>query len=653
MENKSNHINQTNQKNPNTENILAQLKTTKVAISVGTIYVLFMIITLFLLFNHGSLLSQVKTGSSSDNNNNNNISLTIFATITFTLLTLAFMVILLPNFKEIKTLIGQIKPAFNVVIYTIFLILLFRLIPSDTLNKYAFIITPLTLLFGIYLFYQAFKINYISEFNANYERIKTILLFFSLITLMIIYYSVDPGGYIQKNLGYSSLLAILIAIFSFLYLMVVLGLQGKNSSSMKGGSIFSNIDLSHYNLYIWFINTFIIVFFILLGIGIRQYPDGFFSDVGVSTAVIIFTMLIVIIWACILSINYYPDLTNKILDETQMNLFKKSLLVVLGVVISGLTIAWLTYNIQNYMGGTSTFSLFLNIMLVLVILTFIYKIINVKPPPGSSKSNTLVELFKNTLFYIPCLFSETFDYMLKFFVKEYNETSTQQLYFLIFTILLILFYFVFFYLREKILMQGGNLLINDPINTDSFHKIATYEELNGTNDEYKYQYGISCWIYIDSMPPNTNTSYTQYTSLLNYGNKPNILYKAETNTLLIMMDQGKVFNLSNNLTDISNNDLHDENKSKIVYIKENVLLQKWNQIIINYNGGTLDVFINHELVKSIPGIVPYMSLDTLTVGANNGIQGGVCNLLYFKRPLTAPNIYYLYHSVKDKKIPVL
>jgi hypothetical protein len=54
----------------------------------------------------------------------------------------------------------------------------------------------------------------------------------------------------------------------------------------------------------------------------------------------------------------------------------------------------------------------------------------------------------------------------------------------------------------------------------------------------------------------------------------------------------------------------------------------------------------------VDGIVPYMSLDSLEVGSANGIQGGICNLLYFKRPLTSANIHYLYQSGKDKKIPV-
>jgi len=657
--NTNNNNNNTN--NQNTENILVKLKTLPVAISVGTIYVFLILLTLGLLYSNYTSSSSHKnkqTNNNNNGNNTNNISLTIFATISFILLSLAFLIVLLPSLKEIKTLLGQMKNVLFVVLYTIFLILFFRLIPNNTLNKYAYIFTPATLLGVFYFFYNALKTNYINDFNINYERIKMILLFFSLITTLIIYYSVNPGGYVQKNLGYSMLLSILLAVFSFLYLIIVLTLQPK--TQMKGGANF-NFEFTQFNPYIWFVNIVIVVFIILLGLGINNYPGGFLSNIGVSTAVIIFTMLILIIWGCILAVTYYPNVTNKILDNSKIDLFKKSLLLIFGIVISGLIIVWLSYFIQSYTGGqTTTFSLTINIILALVLLTFIYKIINVKQPSDPhQKPNRFLELVKSILFYIPCLFSGFFDYVMQFFVKEYNITKASDFYFILFTILIIVAYIFIMMIRGNFFLQGGKQLINEPINTNSLTNIANYDELNGnnnsnsSNNNFNYQYGISFWLYIDSMPPNNNASYTKYTSLLNYGNKPNILYKADTNTLIITMDSGRVFNLSKKLLYTNTNDqMNDENKNIIVYKKTNFLLQKWNQIIINYNGGTLDIFINSELVKSINGIVPYMSLDNLNVGSANGIQGGVCNLLYFKKPLTATNIYYLYQTVKNKNPPI-
>ena len=109
------------------------------------------------------------------------------------------------------------------------------------------------------------------------------------------------------------------------------------------------------------------------------------------------------------------------------------------------------------------------------------------------------------------------------------------------------------------------------------------------------------------------------------------------------------------LKKVSNNKLFDfdENGNRIIYINNNMLLQKWNNIIINYSGGVLDIFLNGELVKSDIGIVPYYTIDNLTIGENDGIKGGICNVVYFKRALNSANIYYLYNMVKDKQLPVL
>ena len=107
-------------------------------------------------------------------------------------------------------------------------------------------------------------------------------------------------------------------------------------------------------------------------------------------------------------------------------------------------------------------------------------------------------------------------------------------------------------------------------------------------------------------------------------------------------------------TDISGNktDYNDLYTEEVLYEKSDIMLQKWNNMIINYSGGTLDIFLNNDLMKSVNGIVPYMKNDPLTVGSENGLYGGVCNVVYFNKPLDANKMYYLYNTVKDKSPPI-
>ena len=154
------------------------------------------------------------------------------------------------------------------------------------------------------------------------------------------------------------------------------------------------------------------------------------------------------------------------------------------------------------------------------------------------------------------------------------------------------------------------------------------------------------------MPPNTNPSYSKYTSILNYGNKPNISYNSSENKLKVTMEQ-----ISRTITPNSGSstkkEYTDTTTQEIIYEKEGIMLQKWNNIIINYSGGTLDVFLNNELMKSVNGIVPYMKLDSLTCGSENGLMGGICNVIYFKSPITTPQMYYLYNMNASIMIDVI
>ena len=620
-------------------NIFPEIKSKSVLYTVIAI-IIFLIIVLFCL-----LFKVPNPFKSNLNKSQQEIVADIFIILFFTLLIVGLCIILLPNLKEIRNLFQQISSVSCLVIYTIFLILFFTLMPPDTLNTYAYIILPITIAFACLMFYIGFSTNYIEKFNVNYERIKTIIMFFCLITIFIIYYNKDPGGYIQKYFGYSLLLTIIISVFAFLYLVIVLTLPDKiippeiNSKFSNFLDNFSNI--SSYG------SISLLLFIIIITIIISNYPGGFFKDTSTSAACMIILLVICVLWTIILGGTQFPEFTNNISSNNKLNLFKRALLALFGIVISSLIIFWIVYNIQGLSNNSTIISLFLNILLVIIVLSLIYRTIIVPLPYGNAKKNAFFSLIFNTLFYIPCSFSSGFDYIGSFISNEYNSTTTGSLLMLLFAILILVIYFNMPSLYNIFSLQGGKQLVDNPVYTNTQYSLGTYEQLNGS-DNFDYQYAISFWIYIDGATPSMNPSYSKFTSLLNFGDKPNVLYNGKLNTLMIIMQQKDLdTKTSNKLLDF------DENGNRIIYKNENMLLQKWNNIIFNYSGGVLDIFLNGELVKSDIGVVPYYKLDNLTIGEENGIRGGICNVVYFRNSLKSSNIYYLYRAVKDKTPPVL
>jgi hypothetical protein len=192
---------------------------------------------------------------------------------------------------------------------------------------------------------------------------------------------------------------------------------------------------------------------------------------------------------------------------------------------------------------------------------------------------------------------------------------------------------------------------------------------------------MSFWFYIDSFPPSTNASYNKIVPILSYGENPTIKYSSANNTLYITVKQNIDGNsledlkkdielnpeiidkwknekdkINNSIEDAKNmrfsNDV-DTDGHRIIYDHPDVQLQKWNHILLNYNGGTLDVFYNGRLVKSAIEVVPYMKFDMLSVGSDNGISGNIANLMYFDHPLDILTINTLYTSLMDKNPPVI
>lgn len=268
----------------------------------------------------------------------------------------------------------------------------------------------------------------------------------------------------------------------------------------------------------------------------------------------------------------------------------------------------------------------LNVFLAIAILTFVATII------GRSRDDSILALVYNIIMYVPCLIVD----LINIIKKEYNNTTPTTMIVLGINLALYSIIWILPKVNKFIFDVNGQQLINEPIYINNEKVLGSYENFKPSKnkkDKYNYNYGISSWIYINPQPPNTGEAYTQFTTLLNYGNKPNILYKADTNTLQVNV---KI----------------NDNTEKIIFSTNKFPLQKWNNIIINYDGGTLDVFINNKLVASQGSVVPYITFDKITSGANDGIHGGICNVKYYSKKLNISQIKQIYNSVKNKNPPI-
>lgn len=625
-------------------NMLPVFQTSKTLYIFSFIIAIMMIGMFMILYN-------IKTPSNipAMDKTNEQITYNVLIVMFILILVIAISIKLLPDGSKIIDLFYQIKWVGFILLYTIGLLLFFRLTPNDAINKYASIILIVSAVLGFILFYKAVTTNYIYSFNVNYERIKSLLLLFFFITIIILFYSFNPGGYVTKYFGSSLIFTVVLAVLALLYVIILLFVP--DTVGLGATSLLSNF--TNFSVYS---SVLFIIFLVVMTIIISTYPGGITAITQKNTvwAFILF-IFIVLIWVTMIGSNLFDGASSGSTDG-KIDLFKKALLYLSGLIVSGLLIFWLVYNIENLSGKSSVTSFILNLLIVIIVMALIYRTMNVKIPDTTtnSKKNAFFDMIINLIFYIPCLFSNTFDSAMNFGKKAQGSpegpgyfTREKNSFVMLFAVIILILLYIFGpILYNKLILQGGELLVNKPVNTNKEYSLGTYEELNGS-DTFDYQYAISSWIFINSDAPNTNDSYNKYTTLLNFGGKPNILYNGSTNSLMITMEQKDLKQkTANNLLEF------DEEGNRILFIKHNVLLQKWNNIIINYNGGILDIFLNGELVKSDIGVVPYYTLDSLLIGKDDGVNGGICNVVYFKKALTAFNIYLLYNMIKNKTPPV-
>ena len=614
--------------------------------------------------------------------------------------------------KKTPLSLEQVLVSYNIMItfFIVFIILMVVLMVTNKkgFNKsfgYEIFLTGPILLLVAYLVKEIFEFknnpstSLFSSFSQSNQPwfIPVVSLFILLLGIFGFFMMLYVGGVFSDSPPENNTAMILnffiIAVFIVIAAVVYKKYQNKDDETLKtfprAIQDAFHLRTKYTALFVFFLVFVMILYFV--------NPWGLMTDYG--GPVVFFTLFVGIVMVIMITIYQYflanPSKANVLNDTPGPLAFIMKALYVLGAL--GISFG-LIYGALKMMGmfnqdasqpeswGHTIF----NLILFCAMLGIIYKLANAG---GFLDKNPYYRLVLNTLLYIPCLlvtFVNIFSQVLGFSKgtsAAFSPPKPFEIKMLLLGLVLLGGYFVWFflakhYIQSTYLKQGGKQLINQPIPTDVLTNVSSYQNLSGS-DKFDYQYAMSFWFYLDAFPPSTNGSYNKVVPILSYGENPTIKYSSANNTLYITVKQktdtnsvvdfvqekeleikpetiDKWKNVQEKIDDAIEKVKSmpfgteiDSDGHRIIYKHPDVKLQKWNHILLNYNGGTLDVFYNGRLVKSAIEVVPYMKLDMLTVGTENGISGNIANLMYFKKPLDYLTVNTLYTSLRTKNPPVI
>lgn len=319
-------------------------------------------------------------------------------------------------------------------------------------------------------------------------------------------------------------------------------------------------------------------------------------------------------------------------NPTLSDLFIKVIFTVVSVCACVAVMYALVWGLTHFPSIQSIFTFTVDLLIVCGVLAVLYLIF--LPAINTAKSKegrgSLLTLMGAFIMYFPCAMIDLIDW----FKYQYSITTK--------TVWIILaaeaFFIAIRFILPKVLTMfinmNGEHLLRDPVYLSKETTLGSYETLHESDDKRNYHYSISAWFWINPQPPNTRAAYTKYTNILEFGGKPAVEYNGIEDTLRVTC----------NIKD-------DENV--VIYETDEIPFQRWNNIVINYDGGNMDVFLNGQLVGSRPGVAPYMSYENIVVGEEKGIEGGICNVVYYKKILQARQIDNIYRALGSMPNPVI
>jgi hypothetical protein len=171
------------------------------------------------------------------------------------------------------------------------------------------------------------------------------------------------------------------------------------------------------------------------------------------------------------------------------------------------------------------------------------------------------------------------------------------------------------------------------------------------NNNFNQNYSFSMWIYI-----NTQTISDGEIEIFNFGanstdsnsreGKPRITYFNNSS-----FKENKAGKDSKDLIRI----YFTNAKNPKGYYDFKIVKQKWNNIVLNISLDKADVFLNGkiEYTYHYNNNPPINNLiEFITIGEDNGINGAICNIVYYPRNLSIVEITNNYNLLMLKNPPI-
>ena len=244
-------------------------------------------------------------------------------------------------------------------------------------------------------------------------------------------------------------------------------------------------------------------------------------------------------------------------------------------------------------------------------------------------------------------------------------------------------------------IRDAVVLLMKPVSLKKTTTPKSSEEINlFTNiaNQPKYSYALSFWLFVHPQSGHVKDC----NNVINFDNRPQILYcpvykkipkgelvdyiddkgnkitKAKVTKSTLLPNNTANYNLeSMDGTGTTYSEVHHSNikykypysvlkfvlgsnkQTQKEYTMPNLKMQKWNNIVVNFIDGTYDLFVNGEMVNSFQGVMEDFNYDNIKIGEDNGVSGGIANILFYKNYLTKDKIISNYNLLKNKNPPII